>query len=64
MKWLHDYKGDVLHPNNPKPELARASMTMSNVNNQWRSNFQCSANNLTQIKFTTKNSTILNAFNS
>jgi hypothetical protein len=23
-----------------KPELARASMTTSDVNNQWRSNFQ------------------------
>jgi hypothetical protein len=23
-----------------KPELARASMTMSDENNQWRSNFQ------------------------
>jgi hypothetical protein len=41
-----------------KFELARASMTTSDVSNQWRSNFQ--ANNLTQIKFTTKNSTILN----
>jgi len=41
-----------------KSELARASMTTSDVNNQWRSNFK--ANNLTQIKFTTKNSTILN----
>jgi hypothetical protein len=37
-----------------KPELARASMTTSDVNNQWRSYFP------TQIKFTTKNSTILN----
>ena len=37
-----------------KPKLARASMTTSDVNNQWRSNFQ------QQIKFTTKNSTILN----
>ena len=40
-----------------KPELARASMMTSDVNNQWRSKFQ------QQIKFTTKNSTILmNAF--
>ena len=31
-----------------KPELAHASMTTSDVNNQWRSNFQ------QQIKFTTK----------
>jgi hypothetical protein len=38
MKWSHDYKRDVLHPN--KTELARASMTTSAVNNQWRSNFQ------------------------
>jgi hypothetical protein len=37
-----------------KPELARASMTTSDVNNEWRSNFQ------QQIKFTTKKSTILN----
>ena len=37
-----------------KSELARASMTTSDVNNQWRSNFE------QQIKFTTKNSTILN----
>jgi hypothetical protein len=37
-----------------KSELERASMTMSDVNNQWPSNFQ------QQIKFTTKNSTILN----
>ena len=42
-----------------KPELARASMTTSDVNNQWRSNFQ-QQNNLTQIKFRTKNSTVLN----
>jgi hypothetical protein len=34
-----------------KPELAQASMTTSDVNNQWRSNFQ------QQKKFTTKNST-------
>jgi hypothetical protein len=38
-----------------KPELARASMTTSDVNNQFPT-----ANNLTQIKFTTKNSTISN----
>jgi hypothetical protein len=37
-----------------KPELARASMTTSDVNHQWRSYF------LAQIKFTMKNSTILN----
>ena len=42
-----------------KPELAHASMMTSDVNNQWRSNFQ-KANNQTQIKFTTKNSIILN----
>ena len=42
-----------------KPELALASMTTSDVNNQWRSNFQQQII-LTQIKFTTKNSTILN----
>ena len=27
-------------PKKLKPELARASMTMPDVNNQWRSNFQ------------------------
>jgi hypothetical protein len=44
-----------------KSELARASMTTSDVSNQWRSNFQQQiTNNLTQIKFATKNSTILN----
>jgi hypothetical protein len=37
-----------------KSELARTSMTTSDVNNQWHSNFQ------QQIKFTAKNSTILN----
>ena len=58
MKWSHDYKKDVLHPNKLKPELARASMTTSDVNNQWRSNFQQRII-LTQIKFATKNSTIL-----
>ena len=42
-----------------KSELARASMMTSDVNNQWRSNFQQQIV-LTQIKFTTKNSTILN----
>ena len=42
-----------------KPELARASMTTSDVNNQWRSNFQQQII-LTQIKFTMINSTILN----
>ena len=42
-----------------EPELARASMTTSDVNNQWHSNFQPQII-LTQIKFTTKNSTILN----
>ena len=42
-----------------KPVLARASTTTSDVNNQWRSNIP-TTNNLTQIKFTTKNSTILN----
>ena len=41
-----------------KSELARASMTTSDVNNQWHSNL--TPNNLTQIKFTTKNSTIIN----
>ena len=41
MKWSHDYKRDALHPPKKlKPELARASMTTSDVNNQWRSNFQ------------------------
>jgi hypothetical protein len=39
-----------------KPELAQASMTTSDVNNQWRSNFQQQII-LTQKKFTTKNST-------
>ena len=34
-------------------------MTMSDVNNQWRSNFQQQII-LAQIKFTTKNSTVLN----
>jgi len=42
-----------------KPELAHASMATSDVNNQWRSNFQQQII-VTQIKFTTKNSTILN----
>jgi hypothetical protein len=42
-----------------KSELACASMMTSGVNNQWRSNFQQQII-LTQIKFTTKNSTILN----
>ena len=42
-----------------KPVLARASTTTSDVNNQWRSNIP-TTNNLTQIKFTTKISTILN----
>ena len=41
-----------------KSELARVSMTTSDVNNQWRSNFQQQIK--TQIKFTTKNSTISN----
>ena len=60
MKWSHDYKRDVLHPNKTlKPELARAFITTSDVNNQWRSNFQQKII-LTQIKFTTKNSIILN----
>jgi hypothetical protein len=36
-----------------EPELACASMMTSDVNNQWHSNFQ------QQIKFTTKNLTIL-----
>ena len=40
MKWSHDYKRDVLHPNKTQTELTRASMTTSDVNNQWRSNFQ------------------------
>ena len=42
-----------------KSELARASMMASDVNNQWRSNFQQQII-LTQIHITTKNSTILN----
>jgi hypothetical protein len=42
-----------------KPELARASMTTADVKNQWRSNFQQQIF-LTQIKFTTNNSTIFN----
>ena len=54
MKWSHDYKREDYIPIKLKPELARASLTTSDVNNQWRSYF------LTQIKFTTKNSTILN----
>ena len=41
-----------------KSELARVSMTMSDVNNNGV--VISKANNLTQIKFTTKNSTILN----
>jgi hypothetical protein len=44
-----------------KPELALASMTTSDVNNQWRSNFQQQII-LTQIKFTTKNSINVIAF--
>jgi hypothetical protein len=42
-----------------KSERARASMTKSDVKNQWRGNFQQQII-LTQIKFTTKNSTKLN----
>jgi len=38
MKWSHDYKRDVSLK--LKSELARASMTTSDANNQWRSNFQ------------------------
>jgi hypothetical protein len=45
-------------PMKQKSELARASMTVSDVNNQWRSNFQQQII-LTQIHITTKNSTIL-----
>jgi hypothetical protein len=30
MKWSHDYKRDVLHPNKTPIELARASMTTEN----------------------------------
>jgi hypothetical protein len=41
-----------------KSELARVSMTTSDVNNNGV--VISKANNLTQIKFTTKNSTILN----
>jgi len=40
MKWSHDYKRDVSNLNETQTELARASMTTSDVNNQWRSNFQ------------------------
>jgi hypothetical protein len=40
MKWSHDYIRYVLHPNKTQTRNARASMTTSNVNNQWRSNFQ------------------------
>ena len=40
MKWSRDYKRDVLHPNKTQTELAHASMTTSDVKNQWRSNFQ------------------------
>ena len=49
MKWSHDYKEMFYIPIKLKPELARAFMTTSDVNNQWRNNFQ------QQIKFTTKN---------
>jgi hypothetical protein len=45
-------------PINLKPERARASMATSDLNNQWRSNFQQQII-LTQMKFATKNSTIL-----
>ena len=40
MKWSHDYKEMFYIPIKLKPELARAFMTTSDVNNQWRSNFQ------------------------
>jgi hypothetical protein len=58
--WMHSFGHMIIKemfhiPMKLKSELARASMTTSDVSNQWRSN-----NNLTQIKFTTKNSTILN----
>jgi hypothetical protein len=61
--WLwsgHMIIKEMFHiPMKLKFELARASMTTSDVNNQWRSNFQQQII-LTQIKFTTNNSTILN----
>ena len=61
--WLwsgHMIIKEMFHiPMKLKSELARASMTTSDVNNQWRSYFQQQIN-LTQIKFTTTNSTILN----
>jgi hypothetical protein len=41
MKWSHDYKRDVSHPNETQIRTCtRASMTTSDVNKQWRSNFQ------------------------
>ena len=54
LKWSHDYKRDVLHPNKTQTRTCTASMTTSDVSNQWRSIFQ------QQINLTTKNSTILN----
>ena len=40
MKWSHDYIKEMFYiPIKLKPELARASMTTSDVNNQWRSHF-------------------------
>jgi hypothetical protein len=40
MKWSHDYKSDVSYPNETQIQIARDSTTTSDVNNQWRSNFQ------------------------
>jgi hypothetical protein len=40
MKWSHDYKSDVSHHNETQIQIARDSTTTSDVNNQWRSNFQ------------------------
>jgi Na+/serine symporter len=40
MKWSHDYKRDVLHPNKTQTRTCTCLHEMSDVNNQWRSNFQ------------------------
>jgi hypothetical protein len=53
MNWSHDYKRDVSHPN--KTQTRTRTYLHDDVRYK-----QSMANNLTQIKFTTENSTILN----
>jgi len=50
MKWSHDYKRDVSHPN--KTQTRTRTYLHDDVRYK-----QSMANNLTQIKFTTENST-------